>query len=635
MSANPRRLTAFRSVHSTFADTERFATRTNESAEPPVPSFERYAGNVAEHAKPIPQARRPHHGGASLCGSERGASLAHWIPRAPGFRVVRSVAQILADEARHAFLLYRVLDSLGVSQEEAVAIAEGKSGSGSSKSQSLEGPLAVTAPENEWIDVVLNCMFLDRAGRLMVGNFAQSSFAPWATACKAILKDEDMHVGFGLTGFRRFLKEEKNREKLSRQVTRWYAYGLNFFGPPASSKDQALFDFGLKRKSNELLRRDYIEEVAEVLAGPGQDLHPALDELVSVPLSEDRAMSDGSSRAGAGPSLIIQLMQGAQATAIITAAIDLNVFQSLADGPLTANATAERIGCPARTTRILLDALTVQGLLAKDGDDFGLTPVASEHLVPGKPTYIGDMRGIYGSDVMWTALPRLAASVRRGGSAAMPEHSFWEQFAQSGWATAVPGATAIDLVLGAWVGREDALPRAGHRRRKRHLRLHPRKARQRRADLPRLAACPREGARLGGAARGGRTARQVPSGRSLRGRIRRRLRPDPGQSNLSPLRLGDVREAHPENRAGACARRPHRRAGHRLRGVPREEPRCGDVRGDDARPDAERSDVDAGRFFPMVRRRGANGAERPPELRAEKLARGRKEVTARSLKTVR
>jgi 1,2-phenylacetyl-CoA epoxidase catalytic subunit len=130
----------------------------------------------------------------------------------------------------------------------------------------------VAAPENEWVDVVLNCMFLDRAGRLMVGNFAESSFAPWATACKAILRDEDMHVGFGLTGFRRFLKEEKDRDKLSRHVTRWYAYGLNFFGPPASSKDQALFDYGLKRKSNEALRREYIAEVADVLAEPGRDL---------------------------------------------------------------------------------------------------------------------------------------------------------------------------------------------------------------------------------------------------------------------------------------------------------------------------------------------------------------------------
>jgi 2-polyprenyl-3-methyl-5-hydroxy-6-metoxy-1,4-benzoquinol methylase len=170
-------------------------------------------------------------------------------------------------------------------------------------------------------------------------------------------------------------------------------------------------------------------------------------------VTEETAMSSAKTEAeaAAGPSPILRLLQGAQGTAILTAAIDLGVFQKLADGPLDAPATAERIGCPARTTRILLDALSVQGLLAKEGDEYRLTAMASDHLVPGKPTYFGDMRGIYASDPMWAALPRLAETVRRGGSTEMPEHSFWEQFAQSGWATAVPAATVIDAVLGEWI----------------------------------------------------------------------------------------------------------------------------------------------------------------------------------------
>jgi C-methyltransferase len=162
-------------------------------------------------------------------------------------------------------------------------------------------------------------------------------------------------------------------------------------------------------------------------------------------------MSNANTPSRTGPSLILQLLQGAQATAIISAGIELNVFQSLAAGPLDAEAASERIGCPARTTRILLDALTVQGLLAKEGETYALTSLASDQLVPGKPTYLGDMRGIYGSDLMWSALARLAETVRRGGSNAMPEPAFWEQFAQSGWATAFPGASVLEAVVGAWV----------------------------------------------------------------------------------------------------------------------------------------------------------------------------------------
>ena len=63
----------------------------------------------------------------------------------------------------------------------------------------------------------------------------------------------------------------------------------------------------------------------------------------------------------AGPMAVMQMLQGAQATGILNAGIELKVFQKLVEGPLDARAASERIGCPERSTRILLDALTVLG----------------------------------------------------------------------------------------------------------------------------------------------------------------------------------------------------------------------------------------------------------------------------------
>jgi 2-polyprenyl-3-methyl-5-hydroxy-6-metoxy-1,4-benzoquinol methylase len=157
-----------------------------------------------------------------------------------------------------------------------------------------------------------------------------------------------------------------------------------------------------------------------------------------------------------GPMAVMQMLQGAQATGILNAGIELNVFQKLAEAPLDARAASERIGCPERSTRILLDALTVLGLLAKEGTKYRLTPTASEHLVPGKPMYMGDVRGIFASDVFWTALPRLAEAVKKGGTildkhAETPANPFWESFAQSSASMAFPGSMAIDAVVGAWI----------------------------------------------------------------------------------------------------------------------------------------------------------------------------------------
>jgi hypothetical protein len=105
---------------------------------------------------------------------------------------------------------------------------------------------------------------------------------------------------------------------------------------------------------------------------------------------------------------------------------------------------------------MLLDALAVLGLLAKEGARYRLTPTASEHLVPGKPMYMGDVRGIFASDVFWTALPRGAEAVKKGGTildkhAETPRNPFWEAFAQSSASMAFPASMAIDAFLGPWI----------------------------------------------------------------------------------------------------------------------------------------------------------------------------------------
>ena len=96
------------------------------------------------------------------------------------------------------------------------------------------------------------------------------------------------------------------------------------------------------------------------------------------------------------------------------------------------------------------------GLLTKEGGKYGLTPLASEHLVPGKPMYLGDMRNIFASPMFWSAMPRLAETVKKGGTtmethAETPAHPFWETFAQSSAAMAFPGSMALDGIVGKWI----------------------------------------------------------------------------------------------------------------------------------------------------------------------------------------
>jgi ubiquinone/menaquinone biosynthesis C-methylase UbiE len=157
-----------------------------------------------------------------------------------------------------------------------------------------------------------------------------------------------------------------------------------------------------------------------------------------------------------GPAAIFQMLNAAQATAVLSAAVELDAFTPLAEGPLDANAVAERIKCPPRSTRILLNALAVLGLVEKQGAKYKLSPLADQHLVRGRPMYFGDSTGILSHPMMWNGLSRFAEAVRHDGTvqeahAETPKHPFWEVFAKSSGSMSHGAAMALDAIVGDFV----------------------------------------------------------------------------------------------------------------------------------------------------------------------------------------
>ena len=101
-----------------------------------------------------------------------------------------------------------------------------------------------------------------------------------------------------------------------------------------------------------------------------------------------------------GPQDLMQLMQGAQATGILRTAIELGVFGEIAKGHKTAATVATAIRAKERATRILLDACGAFGLVEKKGSTYALTAVTEQFLVPGKPTYMGELSNLFCGDAL-------------------------------------------------------------------------------------------------------------------------------------------------------------------------------------------------------------------------------------------
>jgi ubiquinone/menaquinone biosynthesis C-methylase UbiE len=162
------------------------------------------------------------------------------------------------------------------------------------------------------------------------------------------------------------------------------------------------------------------------------------------------------------PEPVMQALQGYQVSGILKAGIELGVFDQLAEGQTEPSAIASSIDADERGTRILLDALAAVGLLEPDGDSYRLTPVADAFLVRERPSYLGGMANILGSDWEWDGFRRLGDAVRRGGTlleehAEEPGHSWWETFARSIGGMATPAAEALAQFLAPWAEKRQPL----------------------------------------------------------------------------------------------------------------------------------------------------------------------------------
>lgn len=137
------------------------------------------------------------------------------------------------------------------------------------------------------------------------------------------------------------------------------------------------------------------------------------------------------------PDLFFDTLTAYQKTAALKAAVDLNLFTFIADGPLTAAEIAARCRAQVRSTRILCDYLTVLGFLTKSDDRYTLTADTAIFLNRKSPAYAGGAAEFLLSEHLTSAFEHLADAVRKGGTAepeqgsVAPEHPMWLTFARA------------------------------------------------------------------------------------------------------------------------------------------------------------------------------------------------------------
>jgi 2-polyprenyl-3-methyl-5-hydroxy-6-metoxy-1,4-benzoquinol methylase len=157
------------------------------------------------------------------------------------------------------------------------------------------------------------------------------------------------------------------------------------------------------------------------------------------------------------PEGIFQMLNAYQQTAVLRAAIELDLFSAIGEGASTAEAIASKVSAKTRGVRILCDALCIAGLLTKNGVAYGLSVDAATFLDRKSPACVAGIAGFLGRSELVKNFSVLAETVRRGAppadTVAEPENPIWVSFARSMAPMTVPAANFIAALLGAQSGQ--------------------------------------------------------------------------------------------------------------------------------------------------------------------------------------
>jgi ring-1,2-phenylacetyl-CoA epoxidase subunit PaaA len=195
-----------------------------------------------------------------------------WISRAPTLRRKMILLAKVQDEAGHGEYLYHAAETLGASREEMLeALLTGKA-----KYSSV-----FNYPTLNWTDVGVIGYLVDFAAILNQTMLARCSYGPYSRAMVRISAEENFHKKQGQDlVIRMATGTPRQKAMVQDAINRWWWPTLMMFGPhdKDSPNSAALIRWGIKTKTNDELRQEFIDKILPELYSlglsvPDPDLH--------------------------------------------------------------------------------------------------------------------------------------------------------------------------------------------------------------------------------------------------------------------------------------------------------------------------------------------------------------------------
>jgi len=181
------------------------------------------------------------------------------LPQAPSKLDQLIVARTAAEEIDHFRKVARVAGDMGVDVSFVLSQPNEKR-----FVDSFRGLITT------WEDNAVFGFLIDRVGRYQLEEFYECSYLPLQRILPDIVTEELGHIDYGYNKTRELLsKGDQQKERVQKAIDFWYVRALDMFGHSASRRAERYRFWGLKRRSNEQARADYIGEVNPILLDMG------------------------------------------------------------------------------------------------------------------------------------------------------------------------------------------------------------------------------------------------------------------------------------------------------------------------------------------------------------------------------
>jgi SAM-dependent methyltransferase len=137
------------------------------------------------------------------------------------------------------------------------------------------------------------------------------------------------------------------------------------------------------------------------------------------------------------PGIVFEMLNAHQRTAALKAAIDLDIFRAVGDGPGDVASIARHCSASERGTRILCDFLVINGVLVKENGQYKHTPSSAVFLDPRSPACMASVAQFLADPRVNESYRDLAQVVRSGRTllpgegSVEPDNPIWVTFAEN------------------------------------------------------------------------------------------------------------------------------------------------------------------------------------------------------------